>query len=130
MMPAKGQSSSRRKGKEVVSDPPTAHDVGEKAMYFESNHFDEEEAQRAPDSECAPLINPWYDIHPISQRFSVITHRRQRAMCGLHFVGETWMFLGAPLASSISNLVIRQGTSLPMPIHFKFGSSTALGWRE
>ena len=34
------------------------------------------------------------------------------------------------LASSIPDLVIRQGTSLPVPIHFEFGSGTALGWRE
>ena len=36
----------------------------------------------------------------------------------------------APLASSIPNLIIRQGTSLPLHIHFEFGSSTALGWKE
>ena len=36
----------------------------------------------------------------------------------------------APLASLISNLDICQGTSLPMPILFKFGSSTSLGWKE
>ena len=36
----------------------------------------------------------------------------------------------APLASSIPDLVIHQGTSLPMPILFKFGSGTALGWKE
>ena len=36
----------------------------------------------------------------------------------------------AHLASSISNLVICQGTSLPIPILFKFGSGTSLGWKE
>jgi len=55
---AKGQSSSRRKGKEIVSDSPTTRNVGEEVVYFESNHSDEEEASRAPDSECAPLIDP------------------------------------------------------------------------
>ena len=60
----KSQSSSHRKGKEVISDPPTARDVGEEAMYSESDHSDEEEAQRALDSKFAPLIDPWYDIHP------------------------------------------------------------------
>ena len=64
MTPKKGQSSSCHKGKEIVSDPPAACDVGKKAMYFESNHSDKEEAQCALDSECAPLIDPWYDIHP------------------------------------------------------------------
>ena len=52
--------------------------------------------------------------------------------------GRVWLALcrrnmnisWASLASSIPNLVIRQGTSLPVPIHFKFGSSTALGWRK
>ena len=36
----------------------------------------------------------------------------------------------APLASSIPDLVIRQGILLPVPIHFEFGSDTALDWRE
>ena len=36
----------------------------------------------------------------------------------------------APLASSIPDLVIRQGTSLPVPIHFEFGSGTTLDWKE
>ena len=39
------------------------HDVGEKAVYSESDHSDKEEAQHAPDSECAPFIDPWYDTH-------------------------------------------------------------------
>ena len=34
------------------------------------------------------------------------------------------------MAFSIPDLVIRQGILLPVPIHFEFGSSTALGWRE
>nr|XP_023928298.1 uncharacterized protein LOC112039648 [Quercus suber] len=36
----------------------------------------------------------------------------------------------ALLASSIPDLVIRQGISLPVSIHFEFGSGTALGWKE
>jgi len=64
MTPAKSQSSSHRKGKEVICDPPAARDVGEEAVYSELDHSDEEETQRAPNSECAPLIDPWYDIHP------------------------------------------------------------------
>ena len=43
MTPAKGQSSSHRKGKEIASDPPTARNVGEEAVYSESDHSDEEE---------------------------------------------------------------------------------------
>ena len=53
-------------------------------------------------------------------------------------LGHVWLALchrnteasWAPLASSIPDLVIRQGTSLPMPIHFAFGSSMAFGWKE
>ena len=36
----------------------------------------------------------------------------------------------APLASSIPDLVIRQGTSLPVPTLFEFGLGTSLGWKE
>ena len=36
----------------------------------------------------------------------------------------------ALLASSIPDLVIGQGTSLPVPILFEFGSGTTLGWKE
>ena len=64
MTSAKGQSSSCRKGKEIVSDPPTACNVGKEAVYSKSDHSDEEEAQRASDNECASLIDPWYNIHP------------------------------------------------------------------
>ena len=60
----KSQGSSHRKGKEVASDPPAVPDVGEEVEYSESKHFVGEETQRDPDSECAPLIDPWYDIHP------------------------------------------------------------------
>ena len=63
MTPAKGQSSSRRKEKEIASNPPTARDVGEEAVYSKSDHFDDEEARRAPNTERTPLIDPWYDIH-------------------------------------------------------------------
>ena len=46
-----------------MSDAPTTRDVGEEAVYSESDHFGEEEVRCAPDSECAPLIDPWYNIH-------------------------------------------------------------------
>ena len=36
----------------------------------------------------------------------------------------------ALLASSIPNLDIHQGTSLPVPILFEFRSGTSLGWKE
>ena len=58
MAPVKSSSSSRRKGKEAVYDPPVEQETGEEAVYSKSDHFNEEEAQRDPDSECAPLIDP------------------------------------------------------------------------
>ena len=60
---AKSQGSSHRKGKEIAIDDPSKQDVGEEAAHSESDHLDEEEARRDPDSECAPLIDPWYDSH-------------------------------------------------------------------
>ena len=52
--------------------------------------------------------------------------------------GYVWLALNqrnsdvswAPLASSIPDLIIHQGISLPVPIHFEFRSGTAMGWRE
>ena len=86
--------------------------------------------QRDPDSECAPLIYPWYDIHP---HFPNIPGDYMPPP-----LGRVWLTLcrrntdisWAPLASSIPDLVIRQGTSLPVPIHFEFGSGTTLDWKE
>ena len=63
MMPVKSQGSSHSKGKEVVSDDLATQDVGKKATYSELNRSDEEEARLDLDSECAPLIDPWYDTH-------------------------------------------------------------------
>ena len=130
MTPGKGQSSSHRKGKEVISYPPTAHDVGKEAVYSKSDHSEEEETERASDSECAPLIDPWYDIHPhfpkIPSDYAPLPLGRVWLVLCQRNTNVSW----APLASSIPDLVIHQGTSLPMPIHFEFGSSTALGWRE
>ena len=64
MSSVKSQGSSRHKGKEVVSDPPAVPDIGEEAEYSELEHSVGEETQRDPNSECAPLINPWYEVHP------------------------------------------------------------------
>ena len=130
MMLIKCQSSSRCKGKEILSNPSVAHDVGEEAMYSKSNHSDEKEAQRALDSECASLIDPWYNIHT---HFSKVPSDYTQSPPGL-----VWLALclcntnvsWALLASSIPDLIICQGTSLPMPIHFEFRSGTALGWKE
>ena len=106
------------------------HDEGEEAVYSEFDSSNEEEVWPTPDSECAPLIDPWYNVHahfpkvlgdymppPSGYVWLVLYHRN---------TDVSW----ALLASSIPDLVIHQGTSLPMPIHFKFKSGTALGWKE
>ena len=115
---AKSQGSSHRKGKKVIFTTPATCEVGEEAMYFEWDHSNEEEAQRDLNNECNPLIDPWYDIHP---HFPKIL-----GDYALWLPGRVWLDLcqqntkisWAPLASSIPNLVICQGTSLLVPIHF------------
>ena len=64
MSPVKSQGSSRRKGKAIASDSPTVPDVGEEMERSDSEWSAEEETQRDPDSECAPLIDPWYEVNP------------------------------------------------------------------
>ena len=128
-MSAKGQSSSRHKGKEIVSDPPAARDVGKEAVYFESNHSDEEEAQCAPNNECTPLIDPWYDIHAHFPKIHIDYTPPPPGHVWLALCRRNTDISWALLASSIPDLVIRQGTSLSVPIHFEFGSGTALGWK-
>ena len=64
MVQVKSSGSSRRKGKEAVYDPSVEQETGKEAVYFESDHSDEEEARRDPDNECAPLIDPWYNVYP------------------------------------------------------------------
>ena len=61
MSPVKSPTSSRRKGKTVASDSPA---VPEEAERSDSERSTEEETERDPDSECAPLIDPWYEINP------------------------------------------------------------------
>ena len=57
----KSPSSSRRKGKTVASDSPA---VPEEVERSDSERSTEEETERDPDSECAPLLDPWYEINP------------------------------------------------------------------
>ena len=59
MSPAKSPSSSRRKGKAVAFDPLV---VSEEVDRSDSERSTEEEAEHNPDDECAPLIDPWYEI--------------------------------------------------------------------
>ena len=105
MVLVKSPGSSRRKGKDAIYDPPVKQETGEEAVYFESDHSDEEEAR------CDyVLLSP---------------SRVWLAFCRQN-LNVSW----ASVSSSIFDLVIRQGISLPMPIHFEFGSGTALGWKE
>ena len=75
---------------------------------------------RALNNECAPLIDPWYDTHahfpkvPGDYTSPPLGHV-WLALCR-HNINISW----ASLASSIFDLAIRQGTSLPVPILFKF----------
>ena len=130
MAPVKSQGSSRHKGKEIASNPPAVPDVGKEAEYSESEHSIGEETQRDPNNECAPLIDPWCEVHPhflkiLGDYVPPPPDREWFALCRRN-PDVSW----APLGSSIPDLAIRQGISLPVPIHFKFGSGTALGWRE
>ena len=74
MSPVKSLSSSRRKGKAVASDSPT---VPEEVERFDSERSTEEEMERDPDSECAPLIDPWYEINPYFPKVPDMYRRRQ-----------------------------------------------------
>ena len=62
--PVKSLGSSHCKGKEAIYDPRIEQETGKEAVYSKSDHSDEEKAWHDLDSECAPLINPWYDVHP------------------------------------------------------------------
>ena len=94
-------------------------------MYYESDHSDEEEAWCDPDSECAPLIDLWYDVH---SSFPKIPGDYVSPPPSHVWLALSWQNLNtswALVSSSIYDLVIRQGISLLVPIHFEFGSSTA-----
>ena len=83
-----------------------------------------------PNSECPPLIDPWYDTN---SHFLVVPDDYSPPL-----LGHVWWspnqrdfdISWAPLASSIPNLAIRQGDVSPIPILFKFRSGTSLGWKE
>ena len=77
-----------------------------------------------------PLIDPWYNIHAhfpkVPGDYIPLSAGRVWLTLCRHNTNVSW----APLASLIFDLIIRQGTSLPVPIHFEFGLGTALGWKE
>lgn len=130
MAPVKTQGSSRCKGKEVVFIPPIEQEIGEEVAYSELDHSDEEEAQRNPNSECTPLIDPWYDTHPYFPKVLSDYEPPPPGHVWLALCQQNSNVSWVLVSSSISNLVIHQGISLLVPIHFEFRSSTALGWKE
>ena len=127
MSPVKSPSSSRRKGKTVASDSPAIPEEVERSDLERST---EEETERDPDSECAPLIDPWYEISPHFPKVpgKYVPPPQGRVLITLvrRDPDVSW----APLASSVPDLSIRQGVSLPVPLHFEFGFGASLGWKE
>ena len=130
MTSAKGEGSSYHKGKEITTNDPATKIVGEDVPLSELERFKEEEGSRDPDSECAPLIDLWYNAHAhfptvLGDYLPLLSSRMWLSICHCN-MEVPW----APLASLIPNLDIRQATSLPVPILFKFGLSISLGWKE
>ena len=77
MSPVKSPSSSRRKGKTIASNSPA---VPEEVERSDSKRSTEEETERDPDSECAPLIDPWYEINPYFPKSPANMYRCRRAV--------------------------------------------------
>ena len=67
---------------------------------------------------------------PISQRFPAITRSHYLAVCGSIFTGEIRTFLRPHWPPRSLILSFARALSLPLPIHFEFGSGTTLGWRD
>lgn len=57
MTSAKGEGSSRRKGKEIAVDYPATKTIGVDAPLSVSECFEEEVGDRDPNSECTFLID-------------------------------------------------------------------------
>ena len=115
---AKSEGSSNLKGKENVVD---------EAPHSELNCSKEEEATRDPDSECPSLIDQWYDTH---SHFPIVPSDYSPPL-----PGHVWLSLEqrnfdisrAPLATSIPDLSIHQGETLPGLIFFEFRSGRLEG---
>ena len=130
MASVKTQASSHRKRKEVVSDPPVGQEIGEEAVHSNSDHSDEGEERHDRDSECAPLIDPWYDICPHFPKIPGDYMSPPPGRVWLALFRRTPDVSWAPMSSYLSDLVIHQGVALPVPIHFEFGSGTSSSWKE
>ena len=111
----------------VASDSPA---VPEEVERFDSEQSTEEETERDPDSECAPLIDPWYEINPHFPKAPGKYVSLPSGRVLITFVRRDPDVSWALLASSVPDLSIRQGISLPVPFHFEFGSGASSDWKE
>ena len=106
MSPVKSPISSHHKGKTVAVDSPA---VLEEVERSDSERSTEEETERDPDSKCAPLIDPWYEINPhfpkVPGEYVPLPQGRVLITLVRRDPDVSW----APLASSVSDLSIRQG---------------------
>ena len=104
--------------------------MGAVAPYSESDHSEKEEGGRDPGSKCPPFIDPWYGTHihflVVLSDYSPLPSGRMWLSVYRRDMEVSW----APLASIIPDLDICKGSSLLVPILFKFKSSTSLGWKE
>ena len=107
MSPVKSQGSSRRKGKAIASDSPTVPDVSEEMEHSKSEQSAEEETQCDPNSECAPLIDQWYEVHPHFPKIPGDYAPSPPGHVWLAFVQQNPDISWAPLASLIPDLAIR-----------------------
>ena len=130
MLLAKGESSFCRKGKEVAVDDSPVEAVGGEAPHSKSDRFEEEEGGCDLGNECPPHIDPWYETYI---HFSVVSGDYSPPSLGrvcLSLEQRDSAISWAPLASSIPDHDICEGTTLLVTILFKFESSTSLGWKE
>ena len=104
--------------------------MGKGAPLSESERSEDEEGSHDPDSECAPLIDPWYDAHTHFPMVPDDYLPPPPSHVWLSIYRLNTEVSWAPLASTILDLDICQGTSLFVPILFEFESSTSLGWKE
>ena len=126
----KGEGSSCCKGKEIAAEDPATEIVGKDAPLSELECFEKEEGSHNLDSECAPLIDTWYNTHThfpmvLGDYLPLPPSHVWLSICRCDIEVSC-----APLASSILDLDIRQVTLLLVPILFEFGLDTSLGWKE
>ena len=124
MSPVKSLCSSRRKGKTVASDSPA---IPEEVEHSDSERSTEEGTKRDLDSECAPLIDPWYEINPhfpkVPGEYVPLPPGRVLITLVRRDPDVSW----APLASSVPDLSIHHGALLSIPLSFRIWVRRILG---